>query len=88
MRIFGIDGGIASMGWAAIEIDDESLSIVNAGSRMFDAPESAKERTPTAAVRRGHRGQLLVVRRRRQRMTALALRPDPTTGKSVGKPRS
>lgn len=38
---------------------------------MFDAPETAKERTPTAAVRRLHRGQRRVIRRRRQRMTEL-----------------
>ncbi len=38
---------------------------------MFDAPETAKERTPTAAVRRLHRGQRRVIRRRRQRMTDL-----------------
>ncbi len=71
MRIFGIDGGIASIGWAVIETDDETLSIVAAGTRMFDAPETAKERTPTAAVRRLHRGQRRVIRRRRQRMAKL-----------------
>jgi CRISPR-associated endonuclease Csn1 len=44
---------------------------MRAGVRMFDAPETAKERTPTAAVRRLHRGQRRVIRRRRQRMTEL-----------------
>lgn len=71
MRIFGIDGGIASIGWAVLEIDGERFSIVKAGTRMFDAPETAKERTPTAAVRRLHRGQRRVIRRRRQRMAKL-----------------
>src|ERR1019366_9091974 len=33
--------------------------------------ETAKERTPTNAVRRRHRGQRRVIRRRRQRMTQL-----------------
>ena len=71
MRIFGIDGGIASIGWAVLETDAEQLSIVRAGVRMFDAPETPKERTPTAAVRRIHRGQRRVIRRRRQRMAKL-----------------
>ena len=35
---------------------------MRAGVRMFDAPETAKERTPTAAVRRLHRGQRRVIR--------------------------
>ena len=71
MRIFGIDGGIASIGWAVLEIGDEQLSIVKAGVRMFDAPETSKERMPTAAIRRLHRGQRRVIRRRRQRMAKL-----------------
>lgn len=71
MRIFGIDGGIATIGWAVLDIDDETCSIVAAGTRTFDAPETPKERTPTNAVRRLHRGQRRVVRRRRQRMSEL-----------------
>ena len=73
MRIFGIDGGIASIGWAVLDIDDAAATIVAAGVRTFDAPETDKERTPTNAVRRLHRGQRRVIRRRRQRMTALRL---------------
>ena len=73
MRIFGIDGGIASIGWAVLDIDDAAASIVAAGVRTFDAPETDKERTPTNAVRRLHRGQRRVIRRRRQRMAALRL---------------
>lgn len=71
MRIFGIDGGIASIGWAVLDIEDEAAMIVAAGVRMFDAPETDKERTPTNAVRRLHRGQRRVIRRRRQRMAAI-----------------
>ena len=71
VRIFGIDGGIASIGWAVLELDDTAATIVNAGVRTFDAPETDKERTPTNAVRRLHRSQRRVIRRRRQRMTAL-----------------
>lgn len=70
MRILGIDGGIASIGWALLDLDADAgaLTIVAAGVRTFDAPETAKERTPTNAVRRLHRGQRRVIRRRRQRM--------------------
>jgi CRISPR-associated endonuclease Csn1 len=71
MRIFGIDGGIASIGWAVLDMEDDTATIVAAGVRMFDAPETDKERTPTNAVRRLHRGQRRVIRRRRQRMFAL-----------------
>jgi CRISPR-associated endonuclease Csn1 len=72
-RIFGIDGGIASIGWAVLDSDDDDnqTRIVAAGVRTFDAPETDKERTPTNAVRRQHRGQRRVIRRRRQRMADL-----------------
>jgi CRISPR-associated endonuclease Csn1 len=68
MRVVGIDGGIASIGWAVLDIEDSAMTIVAAGVRTFDAPETDKERTPTNAVRRRHRGQRRVIRRRRQRM--------------------
>jgi CRISPR-associated endonuclease Csn1 len=73
MRILGIDGGIASIGWALLDLDSDAgaLTIVAAGVRTFDAPETAKERTPTNAVRRLHRGQRRVIRRRRQRMNQI-----------------
>ena len=70
MIIFGLDGGIASVGWAVID-DSTPQVCIWAGVRGFDAPETAKERTPTAAVRRQARGQRRVVRRRRQRMAQL-----------------
>jgi len=70
MRTLGIDGGIASIGWGLLDVDTDAgaLTIVAAGVRTFDAPETAKERMPTNAVRRLHRGQRRVIRRRRQRM--------------------
>ena len=68
MRIFGLDGGIASIGWAIIDLDETSGTIIAAGARCFDPPETAKERTPTNAIRRQKRGQRKVIRRRRQRM--------------------
>jgi CRISPR-associated endonuclease Csn1 len=71
MRIFGIDGGIASIGWAVIDIGDAAGAIAAAGTWMFDTPETSKERTPTSAIRRQKRGQRRVIRRRRQRMNAI-----------------
>lgn len=71
MRIFGIDAGIASVGWAVLDIEDAGGDVVACGTRMFDAPETDKERRPTNAVRRAKRGMRRVVRRRRQRMNAV-----------------
>ena len=78
MRILGIDGGIASTGWAVIEVEDgpDATSgpigkIVAMGSRTFEPSETPKERTPKNQLRRTHRGQRRVIRRRRQRMNAL-----------------
>jgi CRISPR-associated endonuclease Csn1 len=73
MHILGIDGGIATIGWGLLDIDPDArtLTIVAAGVRTFDAPETSKERTPTNAVRRLHRGQRRVIRRRRQRMNQI-----------------
>lgn len=71
MRVLGLDGGIASIGWALIETGDGWGEIVAAGVRMFDAPETDKERTPTNQIRRLHRGQRRVIRRRRQRMAGI-----------------
>ena len=77
-RVLGLDVGIASCGWALIDIrndddptQDASGEIVGLGTWMFDAPETDKERTPTNQIRRTARGQRRVIRRRRQRMTAL-----------------
>ena len=97
MRIFGIDGGIATIGWAVLDWDENDAAIVAAGTRTFDAPETDKERTPTNAVRRLHRGQRRVIRRRRLRMNELrrlflanALLPDArrdALAPKMGQPR-
>jgi len=71
VRILGLDGGIASIGWAVLDMNANAGTILGAGTRMFDAPETDKQRTPTNALRRQHRGQRRVIRRRRQRMTAV-----------------
>jgi CRISPR-associated endonuclease Csn1 len=71
MRVLGIDGGIASIGWAVLDIEEDGGEVIAAGTWMFDAPETAKERTPTSAQRRQKRGQRRVIRRRHQRMAAI-----------------
>ncbi len=76
MRIFGIDAGIASVGWAVLDIAEEDGAaadgaILACGTRMFDAPETDKERKPTNSIRREKRGLRRVIRRRRQRMNAV-----------------
>lgn len=77
MRVLGVDGGIASIGWALIDIVDNDISghsrIIDAGTWMFDAPEE-KSQTGTklkSELRRAFRGQRRVIRRRRQRMNEL-----------------
>ncbi len=67
----GIDLGIASCGWAVISQNDAGGEIAAWGARMFDAPETDKERTPTNQLRRGFRGMRRVLRRRRQRMNEI-----------------
>ena len=72
MRVLGLDGGIASMGWALIEIDEDCWrgAIVDAGVWMFDAPEEKSQNGTKlkSELRRTFRGQRRVIRRRRQRM--------------------
>lgn len=79
MRVLGLDGGIASIGWALIEIDENSGgelacgSIVDAGTWMFDAPEETSQAGTKlkSELRRTFRGQRRVIRRRRQRMNEI-----------------
>jgi len=72
MCILGVDGGIASVGWAVVDIEPEQRSgrIVATGTWMFDSPEEATQTGPRLknADRRMYRGQRRVVRRRAQRM--------------------
>jgi CRISPR-associated endonuclease Csn1 len=75
--VLGLDVGIASCGWALIDLQDDDGDatpvgkIVRLGAWMFDAPETDKERTPTNQLRRTARAQRRVIRRRRQRMNAI-----------------
>lgn len=68
MRVLGLDGGIASIGWAMLELGEGHGDILGAGTWMFDTPETDKERRPTSEIRREKRGLRRVIRRRRQRM--------------------
>ena len=72
-KVLGLDCGIASVGWAVLEYDaaETTGSIVACGTRMFDTPETDKERRPKSELRRMYRGQRRVIRRRRQRMNAV-----------------
>ena len=75
MKILGLDGGIASIGWAMIEMgdgdDDQWGRIIGAGTWMFDTPETDKERRPKSQIRREKRGLRRIIRRRSQRMSAI-----------------
>jgi CRISPR-associated endonuclease Csn1 len=71
VRIVGIDAGIASVGWAVLDIGEGNGRIIACGTRMFDAPETDKERKPTNSIRREKRGMRRIIRRRRQRMDAV-----------------
>ncbi len=73
MRILGLDCGIASIGWAIIELNaaETQGEIVAAGTRMFDVPETDEKRRPKSELRREFRGQRRVIRRRKQRMNAV-----------------
>ncbi|OQW72124.1 MAG: type II CRISPR RNA-guided endonuclease Cas9 [Proteobacteria bacterium ST_bin14] len=75
MRILGIDGGIASTGWAMVDISETEADgrVVAAGSRTFESPEEPSQTGPKLknADRRMYRGQRRVVRRRAQRMAQI-----------------
>lgn len=76
MRVLGLDAGIASLGWALIEIEESDRgepskgNIIGAGTWMFDAPEEKTQNGTKlkSEQRRTCRGQRRVIRRRRQRM--------------------
>jgi CRISPR-associated endonuclease Csn1 len=73
-RILGLDLGIASIGWGALETGEPGGPdgrVIAAGVRTFDAPLVDKTGEPKSAPRRAARGQRRVIRRRRQRMNAV-----------------
>jgi CRISPR-associated endonuclease Csn1 len=68
---FGFDLGIASCGWSVLDEREPHPTIVAAGTWMFDAPETDKERKLKNVVRRTNRGMRRNIRRRAQRMDAV-----------------
>ena len=63
----GIDAGIASSGWAILDLDAET--IIGAGVRLFDAPETGKERKPKNQIRQEKRSLRRVISRKAKRMS-------------------
>ncbi len=73
MRILGLDGGMASIGWAVIDLDlnHREGAITACGTQMFSPPEGQSSTgSPVLknAERRAHCSQRKIVRRRRRRM--------------------
>ncbi|WP_342268469.1 type II CRISPR RNA-guided endonuclease Cas9 [Spiroplasma endosymbiont of Aspidapion aeneum] len=58
----GLDIGIASVGWAIIDV--ENLSIIKAGSRLFEEANAAKGDNQTASTRREQRSRRRILRRK------------------------
>ena len=66
----GLDIGITSVGWAAIEddVNGNPKRIIDLGSRIFDAAENPKDGSPLAKDRRDARGLRRRLRRRKHRV--------------------
>ena len=66
----GLDIGITSVGWSAIEDDENGkpIRIIDLGSRIFDAAENPKDGSALAKVRRDARGLRRRLRRRKHRV--------------------
>jgi CRISPR-associated endonuclease Csn1 len=66
----GLDVGIASVGWATVELNekDEPIRIIEMGSRIFDAAENPQDGASLALPRREARGARRRLRRHRHRL--------------------
>lgn len=66
----GLDIGITSVGWSAIENDEKGnpIRIIDLGSRIFDAAENPKDGSPLAKTRRDARGLRRRLRRKKHRI--------------------
>ena len=66
----GLDIGIASVGWAVVDLDHEEnpWGIIKLGSRIFDAAEQPKTGESLAAPRRSARSMRRRLRRHRHRL--------------------
>ena len=63
----GTDVGIASNGWAILDMETKSVS--GAGVCLFDAPETDKERKPKNQIRQEKRSLRRVISRKAKRMS-------------------
>jgi CRISPR-associated endonuclease Csn1 len=74
-RILGLDIGIASVGFALVELDDSVAqthgSLIRSGVRLFDRAEEPKTGASLALPRRMARASRRVIRRRAGRMNAI-----------------
>ncbi|QIM63828.1 type II CRISPR RNA-guided endonuclease Cas9 [Pasteurellaceae bacterium Orientalotternb1] len=68
--ILGLDLGIASVGWAVVEIDENEypLRLIDVGVRTFERAEVAKTGDSLAAARRAARSVRRLIRRRAHRL--------------------
>lgn len=80
-KIFGFDLGIASIGWAVVEFDDEYFNsetgeiidgkIIKSGVRCFPVAENPKDGSSLAAPRREKRLARRICRRKARRMDSI-----------------
>ena len=80
-KIFGFDLGIASIGWAVVEFDNEFFNpetgeviegkIIKSGVRCFPVAENAKDGSSLAAPRREKRLARRICRRKARRMQGI-----------------
>jgi CRISPR-associated endonuclease Csn1 len=68
MKILGVDLGVASVGWALV--DDENNEIIDSGVRIFTQSINKDGKT-LAAVRREFRGSRRALSRKKQRLIQL-----------------
>ena len=68
--ILGLDIGIASVGWAVVEIDEDEnpIRLIDVGVRVFERAEVPKTGDSLAAARRAARSMRRIIRRRAHRM--------------------
>ena len=68
--ILGLDIGIASVGWAVVEIDhnEDPIRLIDVGVRTFNKAEVAKTGESLSLIRRLARGSRRLVRRKKMRL--------------------
>lgn len=71
--VLGLDLGIASCGWAVVEMDEHEspIRLIDVGVRTFDAAENRQNGESLAATRRLARGQRRRIYRRTHRLQRL-----------------